>query len=194
MCGWDSAGLGHKIELERVHRLSLLAAATGTNKRTSTKAIETYCDVESLQDRRDYLNEKVWNRIIRLDPEQHSVVSLYRNWVACGSPARPCLSFFPRAAALCKRLLRYIKFSNGGHQFLEPIPSPPIPKVRGNVRVRKTDKEAAKRSHRKLLRKLDPVSDGLIYTDGSAIPSPGRIGLGVAYIFNQQTFVFGKPF
>ena len=53
--------------------------------------------------------------------------------------------------------------------------------------------EAAKKAHRKLLGRLNPAVDAVIYTDGSAVPNPGKIGLGVAITFNNKTLTISSP-
>jgi len=190
---WDGAAKSEKTKLERVHRLSLLAA-TGAHKRTSTAALEVYSSVESCQDRRDYLTATYLNRVIRLDPHAHPVAALYRVWLASGSPVLcPSVSFFPRAAALCRRLSRFSEFSDGGVPHAEPIPPVPPAKRSGTPRARKIDKTLAKRAHRKLLRRLRPETDGIIYTDGSATPNPGKIGLGISLQFGDSAKTFGEP-
>ena len=129
---------------------------------------------------------------MRLDPTQHPVAALFHAWRGGGAPSfgsRP--SFFPRAAALCRRLSRYSTFSDGGLPFLEPIPSPPPPRILGYRSRGARDRKVAKQSHSNLIRRLDPCLDALIYTDGSASPNPGRIGLGVAFIFWRPTHIRG---
>ena len=178
---WDGASRMEKVRLERVHRLSLLAA-TGANRRTSTLSLEVYCNTESLQDRRDYLTIAFFHRVIRLAAPQHPVAVAFRSWREQGAPAfGPCVSFFPRSAALCKRLCRFQTFSDGGLPFLEPIPAPPPARVFERARRRAPNKSTAKRSHINMLQKLDPTRDATIYTDGSASPNPGKIGLGVSF-------------
>lgn len=190
---WDGASRAEKVSLERVHRLSLLAA-TGAHRRTSTVALEVYCNTETLQDRRDFLSSSFFHRIVRLEATQHPVAEAFRSWREHGSPAfRSCVSFFPRAAALCKRLLRFQTFTDGGLQFLEPIPDPPLEKGSKSARLRIRDKTAAKKTHLKFLRKLDPMRDVVVYTDGSAMPNPGKIGLGVSFSLGGASKVLSTP-
>ena len=112
--------------------------------------------------------------------------------MASGRPPLLSVSFFLRSAALCRRLRKFSQFFDGGYPFLEQIPSPPVPIVVGKIRSRNMDKKTAKRAHRKLVRKLHPILDGVVYTDGSAVPNPGRIGLGLSITFNNRTRVLGE--
>ena len=129
---------------------------------------------------RDYVLATYYSRVQRLDPDQHPIAAIARDWQAAGSPLfRPCVSFLPRAAALCRRLCRFADFEDGGADFLEPIPSPPVRKLKSYQR-RPIDKESAKAAHIKLVNKLNYAEDIVMYTDGSAAPNPGRIGLGVS--------------
>ena len=189
---WDGATAAEKVTLERVHRLSLMAA-TGASNRTSTQELEIYCNTQSLQDRRDYIVASYFNRVQRLDPETHPVASALRSWRRAGSPPfHSRASFFPRAAALCRRLCRFSEFDEGSPDFLEPIPSPPIRKERSR-QWRSNDKDHGKLAHIKLLNCLDPNNDIVIYTDGSACPNPGRIGLGVCGTIYGKTQTYGQP-
>ena len=54
------------------------------------------------------------------------------------------------------------------------------------------DKSAAKLAHLKFLSRLD-AQDIVVYTDGSACPNPGKIGLGVSYAIGSDTYTFEKP-
>jgi len=190
---WDGAARTEKAKLERVHRLSLLAA-TGAKKTTSTQALEIYCNTDSPQDRRDYLSASFYHRIMRLDPQHHPVAELFRTWREAGSPCSgPSVSLFPRAAALCRRLSRFSTFSDGGLPFLEPIPSPPPKKVPSAGRKRPSRKDIAKRAHFALRSGLDRSETTIIYTDGSAAPNPGKIGLGASFEFNGKESTFGSP-
>ena len=115
---WDGASAAEKVTLERVHRLSLLAA-TQANNRTSTRELEVYCNTMSLQDRRDYVIATFYNRIQRLDPHQHPVAAALQEWREANSPCpRSRAPFLPRAAALCRRLCRFSVFQDGGAAFL----------------------------------------------------------------------------
>ena len=105
------------------------------------------------------------------------------------SLSRPLL---PRAAALCRRLCRFSKFQDGGVAFLEPAPSPPVRKTT-SYQWRKNDKERTKAAHVKLVNRLNADNDIVIYTDGSAIPNPGRIGLGVSARCGDTLTTYGKP-
>ena len=108
-------------------------------------------------------------------------------------PRQSRLSRFSAFTAVCRRLSRFSSFTVGGLPFLESIPSPPTTCNRGRVRRRGVDKKAAKRAHRKLLGRLNPAVDALIYTDGSAVPNPGKIGLGVTVAFNNKTLTISSP-
>ena len=188
---WDGASVTEKKTLERVHRLCLLAA-TGANNRTSTRELEVYCNTPSPQDRRDFVAATYYNRIQRLKPEQHPVAEMLREWKTAGSPPFGARApFLPRAAALCRRLCRFSEFSDGNPDFLEPIPSPPIRSEISHI-WRKQDKERAKAAHITLISRLDAASDIVIYTDGSATPNPGRIGLGVSAMCGGRSTTYGR--
>ena len=188
---WDGASNAVKVVLERVHRLSLLAA-TGANSRTSTVELELYCNTQSLQDRRDFLVATFYRRVQRLDPRQHPIATMFREWQASGSPSfGPRASLLPRGAALCRRLCRFSGFDDSDAKFFEPIPSPPI-RVHARYEWRQHDKERARAKHIKLVNRLSR-DDVVVYTDGSAVPNPGKIGLGVSACFGGQTTTYGTP-
>ena len=188
---WDSATEATKKPLERIHRLCLLAA-TQANKRTSTKELEVYCNTQSLQDRRDFVAATYYNRIQRLDPEQHPVARVLRDWKAARSPHFGARApFLPRAASLCRRLCRFTEFDAVNAEYLERIPNPP-PRKNTTYFWRPPNKELAKSEHIKLINRLSPRTDIVIYTDGSAIPNPGRIGLGVSAICNGEVTTYGE--
>ena len=189
---WDGATASEKQTLDTVQRLSLMAA-TGAHRRTSTQELEIYCCTQSLQVRRDFLVASFFNRIQRLNPKEHPVSAAFRSWIAEGSPPfRSRTAFFSRAAALCRRLCRFSEFDDGGFNFLEPIPSPPIRKEK-SYQWRAKDKDAAKLAHIKLVNRLDPENDIIIYTDGSACPNPGRMGIGVSAVIQRRIQTFGNP-
>lgn len=108
-------------------------------------------------------------------------------------PASPLCVLFPRVAALCRRLRRFSKFSDGGLPFLEPIPYPSVARRSGRIPRRYINKDMAKRTHAKLLRRINPLSDGIVYTDGSAVLNPGKTGFGVAFNFNGDTLTISSP-
>ena len=182
---------GVKVALERVHRLSLLAA-TGAHSRTSTVELEVYCNTQSLQDRRVFLVATFYRRLQRLDPAQHPVAAALRQWQSCGSPAfGHRAAFLPRGAALCARLCRFSEFDDSDRTFFEPIPSPPPRKDAKRI-WRPKQKERAKAAHLRLISRLGP-HDITIYTDGSALPNPGKIGLGVCASIGGQSITHAAP-
>ena len=89
-------------------------------------------------------------------------------------------------------MCRFADFQDGGAAFLEPVPSPPVKKTT-SYQWRKNDKERAKVAHSKLVNRLDANSDIVIYTDGSAIPNPGRIGLGVSAKCGDRLTTYSQP-
>ena len=188
---WDGASENEKVKLEKVHRAALLAA-TGAHQRATTKELEVYCNVESLQERRDYLSSSYFNRIQRLDQNQHPIAKALQEWKAKGCPHLvPRASFFVRVVALCRCLNRFSNFTDGGQSFLERMPS--LTDNQMNKRPRRfIDKQKAKIAHVNMINRLLPSQDIVIYTDGSACPNPGHIGLGVSMKVGIRTQVYGE--
>ena len=175
---WDTASSRIKSQLDGVQRAALLSA-TGAQPTTSTAALQAYCGEPSLQDRRDYLTASRLQRVIRLRKE-HPIFACYKTWCDDGRP-HSALSVFPRAYAMKNVLCRFANCSLGSDEFAEPTRR----KTRQvNQQVTKLlPKDTAKQRHLNLCRQLSVRNDTLVvYTDGSAIPNPGRIGLGVTCV------------
>ena len=117
---------------------------------------------------------------------------MLRDWKTAGCPPFGARApFLPRAAALCRRLCRFSEFSDGSPDFLEPIPSPPI-RREASHKWKTQHKEQAKATHLKFIGRLNAAKDIVIYTDGSATPNPGRIGLGVSAMCGGVSTTYGK--
>ena len=64
-CVWDCADRSAKAHLDKVQRAALLAM-TGADRTTSVEALQAYCFLPSLQDRRDLVQLKCAQRVVRL--------------------------------------------------------------------------------------------------------------------------------
>ena len=177
---WDCARMDTKAQLESVHRAALLAA-TGAQHTTSTKALEVYTGVESLQDRRDLITVKTVERVKRLD-QSHEIHNQYSQWSRRDIPVTG-LSVFPRALSLRSVFCRYARCSLGDDTFAEPLSRSGSEQVQKAKLVMLPNKQLAKERHIVFCKRLKRQVDTLrVYTDGSAIPNPGKIGLGVTLV------------
>jgi hypothetical protein len=147
----------------------------------------------SLQDRRDFVAATYYNRIQRLNPEQHPVAAALRDWREVGAPhGGASVSFLPRGAALGRRLCRFSEFDFNDQTNLERIPTP-VPRKGASYKWPLKDKENAKAAHIKLANRLNTNTDIVVYTDGSACPNPGRIGIGVSARCGAKCTTYGQP-
>ena len=106
-CVWDCADRSAKAHLDKVQRAALLAM-TGTERTTSVEALQAYCFVPSLQDRRDLVQLKCAQRVVRLN-ESHPLHSLLTQ--------RDDLSPRTHAPTLFTRISAFFKDSNA-----RPVP------------------------------------------------------------------------
>jgi len=184
---WDGAGESHKHRLDRIQRAALLAMS-GAAFSSSTSSLEVYCNVPSLQDRRDLLVASALHRISRLN-EEHPIFRLFRMWRPCNSSRR---SFFARATALLARLTRFSDFSDGGLEWGEPFPDPdnpqwPLQEMPFTVTLGKS-----KASHDHYVSSIPFSSPMLVYTDGSASGNPGRCGCAVSVSFCERSWLISR--
>ena len=188
---WDCADATTKKQLDGIQRAALLAA-TGAAHTTSTAALEVYCNLQSLQLRRDFISATTLQRIRRLD-STHPVAQVYRAWIEKGRPFSRA-SLFPRAFALCSSFYRSAGCVQAPVEFIEVLDH-----LRRGTRSRASNmprlsKESAKCEHLKLSASIENDDDILrIYTDGSAIPNPGRIGSGVCCVAPNLQRTISEP-
>lgn len=188
---WDCADLTVKKQLDGVQRAALLAAA-GSRHTTSTAALEVYCNVESLQQRRHFISASTYQKIRRLD-SSHPVAQLYRTWVERGCPPSK-FSLFPRASALCSSFYRFAGCVQTPNDAIEMLDHRLRTKRSGVFNKLRVSKELAKSEHLKLSQEIESDGDTLrIYTDGSAIPNPGRIGAGVCFVAPNFKRTISEP-
>ena len=104
-CVWDCADRTAKAHLDRVQRAALLAM-TGAARTTSVEALQAYCFLPSLQDRRDLIQLKCAQRVVRLD-ESHPLYPLLtqRQGLSPRTHA-PSNSFHARIRAFSRTLFR----------------------------------------------------------------------------------------
>ena len=105
---WDAAARSIKEPLDRIQRAALLKM-TGANPSSSTAALESYCDIPGLQDRRDFLTCCAFFRI-RCLGRGHPISLFLKVWLEPDFPAPTHAltnSFFRRALALTARLQRF---------------------------------------------------------------------------------------
>lgn len=163
-CVWDCAPRSVKAHLDKVQRASLLAM-TGALRTTSERALQAYCFLPSLQDRRDLIQLQYAQRVVRLDDVHplHSLVTS-RDHLSPRTHA-PSNSFHSRTRALSRALFRGHFQILGEHKFAEPLPTffslsyPPF----SNAAQSECKSDQVVR----------------VFTDGSARPNPGPCGCGV---------------
>ena len=188
---WDCAEASVKNQLDSVQRAALLAA-TGAKHTTSSAALEVYCNVESLQLRREFLSASAFQRIRRLD-DSHPVAQQYRKWREDGSPMSSS-SLLPRAAALCSSFYRSSRCPQSPDSLVETIQFPIQSRQNRKVAKASISKASAKAEHLRLVESIATDADTLrVYTDGSAIPNPGRIGLGVSLVAPNLRRTISEP-
>ena len=160
---------------------------------TMTVSVLRLHNTQSLQERRDFLVATFYKRVQRLDAEQHPVAAALREWQSVGTPfsVGHRAAFLPRGAALCRRLCRYSEFDDSDSNFLEQISTPP-PKKATMLSWAPKDKERAKAHHLNFVRRLS-AQDVIIYADGSAVPNPGKIGLGIHANIGGHTVTHAAP-
>ena len=101
---WDCERIANKTCLDALQRAAMLSA-TGALHTTSTAALEVYCNVQSLGERRECFSALCMEKASRLDGT-HPVAVLYSRWRERGSPPLP-FSVFSRAAAACSIIGRF---------------------------------------------------------------------------------------
>ena len=163
-CVWDCAPRSAKMLLDKVQRAALLSM-TGAPRTTSEEALQAYCFLPSLQDRRDLIQIRSAQRIARLS-SSHPIYTVLTDRAHLPSLTHaPSNSFFSRVTALSKRLFRDRFCVLADPSFAESLPLPAFP-VSPSFRNPET---------------IDFQSNQVVrvYTDGSAQPNPGPCGSGV---------------
>ena len=124
--------------------------------------------------------------------KSHPVSNQCKEWIDSGrSLARH--SLFLRAFALCSSFYRYAGFSHSLEKATEPLSNRTRRLGRGETKPR-LSKAQAKLEHRQLCSVIETNDNILrIYTDGSAIPNPGHIGMGVCLIAPNFKRTISEP-
>ena len=187
---WDGEHSRSKKQLDGVQRAALLAA-TRAQTTTSSAALEVYCNVESLQLRRNFISAAAYQTILRLE-EVHPVSKQLKEWIESGRPYAKH-SLFPRALSLCSSLYRFAGCSYDLDKAVEVSQIQSQKKPLGAFKPH-LSKQCAKLEQRKLCDNIQSNDNILrIYTDGSAIPNPGRIGLGVCMVASNFKRTISEP-